>query len=108
MHRLIYFVFIIFILLSNIHLGLCSNSYPDDLTVKEDNDFDTENISSLLIPTKIESIDENISDNITKSITTMITDGKQLKPFLIQVDSSLSTNLVPCSCSNVLKYVRLS
>jgi hypothetical protein len=84
MHRLIYFVFIIVV----IHLGLCSDTFSDDLIMKEDNDIDTDTNSSLLITTTIsaiEPIDENIIDNVTKSITTTIINEEQVKSFFTQV-----------------------
>jgi len=82
MHRLIYFVFIIFI----IHLGLCSDTDSDESTMNEDDYYDTDNNSSLLTTTAIEPIDENIIDNVTKPILTTITNEQQVKSFFTQVD----------------------
>jgi len=82
MLRLICFVFIIVL----INLGLCSDTYSDDLIY---NDLDTDANSSLLITTAttaIELIDENIVDNVTKPIPITISNEEQVKPFFTQVD----------------------
>jgi hypothetical protein len=65
--------------------------YPDDLTIEENNNFDTDKNSSSLIPTTtiiIESIDEDIIENVTKPLpsTTTIINEKQVKSFLTQVN----------------------
>jgi hypothetical protein len=89
MYRFIYLVFILFVLQSFIHLGLCLNTALDDLSVEDYMDFDTDNISSSLLTTTtiIEPIDEEIINNVTEPITTTtISYEKQVKPFLIEVD----------------------
>lgn len=77
MHRFVYFV----VLLSIIHLGLCSL----DTNLNEEH---ANNISSIISTTIFEPIVEDIIDNITELSlsTTTIVNEKLTKPFLTKVD----------------------
>lgn len=94
MHRLIYLVFIIFV----IQPGLCSDAYPEDFIDQQDNNFDTDNNSLLLLTTTTtteQSLvqllvdDEDVIDNVTTTITTTTTaivEEKQVKPYVTEVE----------------------
>jgi hypothetical protein len=80
MHHFIYFI-LIFVLLSLIHLGLSSNTIPDDptgqelfyLDDKEEEDSSLLSSSSTSTTIEIESIVEDIVDNVTEPLTTTTT-----------------------------------
>lgn len=101
MHRLIYLVFIIFV----IQPGLCSDISPEDfidqndINLNTDDDFSlliTETTPSIEITTTItndiveEIVNEDVTDNVTVPIvttppTTTIIDEKETKSYLTEV-----------------------
>ncbi|CAF1083583.1 unnamed protein product [Rotaria sp. Silwood1] len=118
MHRLIYCVFIFFII-SITHLGFCSDTPPEISKNVEDTDVDTEDISDTALATKttttiiltdpivedtVEKIVEDTVENVTESTTTILItttiSEKQVKKFLTEY--SINVNLSSLSLSDVI------
>ncbi|CAF0780089.1 unnamed protein product [Rotaria sordida] len=119
MHRLIYYVFIFFLILIT-HLGSCADTTSVISIVEEDNNLDSNDISNTILTTKttttptiiiessVEDIVEDIVvdtvDKVTESTTTITTttiiNEKQVKNFLTEY--SINVNLSSLSLSNVI------